>query len=394
MKKDIGFQDEVLDKIDVDSGQQQSASSYKRRVIELFEHAGITVNGKQDYDIQVKDERFYQRVLAQGSLGLGESFVDEWWDCNKLDVLFAKISQAKLNHYAPHNVKLWLASLEAKLFNFQLPETALDNASFHYNIGNDLFMAMLDKRLTYTCGYWKNALTLDEAQEAKLELTCQKLHLEKGMRVLDIGCGWGSFARYAAEKYAVNVTGITLSSEQVKLGQQLCSDLPITLELKDYRDIRDKYDRIVSLGMLEHVGSKNYNTYFQVVADCLEKDGLFLLHTIGNNISSPGTDPWLDKYIFPNSHIPALTEILPAFENYFVLEDLHNFGGDYDTTLLAWHKNVSKHYDGLRKNYTKRFFRIWKYYLLSCAGLFRARQLQLWQMVFTKGRPGVYLSVR
>jgi cyclopropane-fatty-acyl-phospholipid synthase len=254
---------------------------------------------------------------------------------------------------------------------------------------------MLDKRMNYSCAFWQHAETLDAAQEAKLELTCRKLKLEAGMRVLDIGCGWGGFAIYAAEKYGVEVTGVTVSREQVKLARCYCKDLPISIELQDYRDIQGIFDRIVSIGMFEHVGVANYRTYMQVVHRCLKSGGLFLLHTIGGNRSVHSTDPWIAKYIFPNSVLPSARQITDAAEGLFVLEDWHSFGPYYDLTLMAWYRNFTGNWHRIQNAYSQRFYRMWTYYLLSCAGTFRARRNQLWQIVFSKnGFKGGYLSIR
>lgn len=226
-----------------------TASVYERTVLELFHEAGINVNGTEVHDIQVHHPGFYRRVLAQGSLGLGESYMDGWWDCPRLDIFFTRLLRVKLEQRVTNRIGIMLAALQARLLNFQLPGLARRNVAQHYNLGNDLFISMLDKRLTYTCGYWKNATTLDEAQDAKLDLTCRKLHMKEGMKVLDIGCGWGSFAKYATEKFAVEVTGITLSEEQLQLGRELCAGLPVKLKLLDYRSVEGKFDRIVSLGI-------------------------------------------------------------------------------------------------------------------------------------------------
>jgi cyclopropane-fatty-acyl-phospholipid synthase len=265
----------------------------------------------------------------------------------------------------------------------------------HYDIGNQLFIKMLDKRMAYSCGYWKHAHNLNEAQEAKMELICQKIGLKPGMKVLDIGCGWGSFAKYAAEKYAVEVVGITISKNQLELAQNLCQGLPITLRLQDYRNLNESFDRIVSIGQMEHVGYKNYKTYFDVVHKCLADDGIFLLHTIGSNKPVHKADPWFEKYIFPNGMLPAISQLSSAFENKFIMEDWHNFGIYYDKTLMAWYENFNTHWDEIKQDYDDRFYRMWKYYLLACAGAFRARSIQLWQIVFSKnGIPGGYHSIR
>ena len=285
-------------------------------------------------------------------------------------------------------VKPWRAFLPimtAHLFNQQRTVKAFEIGERHYDIGNDLYARMLDKRLTYTCGYWKDSTNLDDAQTAKLDLVCQKIGLTSGMRVLDIGCGWGSFAKFAAEKYGAVVTGITVSKEQVRLAEELCAGLPVDIRLQDYREITGTFDRVVSLGMFEHVGVKNYQTYMEVVHRVLPDHGLFLLHTIGGNRSVHSNDPWIEKYIFPNSLLPSITQIARASEELFVMEDWHNFGADYDKTLMAWHENISRAWPLISEKYNERFQRMWNFYLLSCAASFRSRTNQLWQIVFSKG---------
>jgi cyclopropane-fatty-acyl-phospholipid synthase len=254
---------------------------------------------------------------------------------------------------------------------------------------------MLDRRLTYSCGYWKNAKTLDEAQEHKFDLICRKLNLQPGQRILDIGCGWGSFMKYAAEKYHVSCVGITLSQKQLALGNELCQGLPIEIRLMDYRDLREQFDHVVSIGMFEHVGYKNYSDYMLVVRSCLKNNGLFLLHTIGGNKSTIINDPWIEKYIFPGGMLPSINQISKAIEGRFVMEDWHNFGADYDRTLMCWYANFSANWVNIKDRYDDRFFRMWKYYLLSCAGAFRARDNQIWQVILSKnGVPGGYVSIR
>jgi len=215
------------------------------------------------------------------------------------------------------------------------------------------------------------------------------------MRILDIGCGWGSLVKFAAEKYKVEATGITVSREQVELGNELCKGLPVEIRFQDYRDVNDKFDRIVSVGMIEHVGYKNYRTYMEIVNRCLKDDGLFLLHTIGGNRSVTSVDPWINRYIFPNGMLPSPEQLTTAIEGWFVLEDWHNFSADYDKTLMAWYANLKKNHDNLKTKYDARFHRMWEYYILSCAGAFRARQNQLWQIILSKnGVIGGYKSIR
>jgi len=256
---------------------------------------------------------------------------------------------------------------------------------------------MLDKRMIYTCGFWKDAKNLDEAQEHKLDLICRKLQLKAGDRVLDIGCGWGGFAKFAAEKYGVSVVGVTISKEQVALAQENCKGLDVEIRLMDYRAMPQKlgqFDKVVSIGMFEHVGPKNYRAYMRAAEQCLKDDGLFLLHTIGRSGQIAGADPWIDKYIFPNGILPSMHDIVHASRSLFTIEDWHNFGADYDKTLMAWCANFEKAWPQLEPAYGPRFRFRFRYYLLSCAAAFRARDIHLWQIVLTKKILGGYPSVR
>ena len=360
--------------------------------------ADVRVNGDRPWDMRVADGRVFGRILREGTLGLGEAYVDGWWDAPKLDEFFHKVIAADLKRKVGLSWPLVKTVIRAAFLNLQSYRRAFEIGERHYDNGNDLYQAMLDKRMTYTCGYWSGkpkAGTLDEAQEAKLDLVCRKLGLKAGEHVLDIGCGWGSFAKFAAERYGARVTGITVSREQAELGREMCKGLPVELRLEDYREVRGKFDHVVSLGMFEHVGKKNYRAFMKIVDRCLAEGGLFLLHTIGSKRSVNSTDPWIGKYIFPNGMLPSMKQIAKAAEGLFVMEDWHNFGADYDPTLMAWFRNFEKAWPSLRGKYGERFHRMWKYYLLSCAGAFRARHIQLWQMVFSKkGVSGGYVPVR
>ena len=369
----------------------------------LLAKADIRINGDRPFDIQVHDERLYARVLAQGSLGFGEAYMDGWWDSVAFDETMARLLLAKLDEAVHVSPALLWHFIKARVLNLQSRQRAFEVGEQHYDLGNDLYEAMLDKRMVYTCGYWENAKTLDEAQEAKLDLVCRKIGLKKGERVLDIGCGWGSFAKFAAERYGAEVVGITVSVEQAALARERCQGLPampdgrprVEIRVQDYREVQDTFDHIVSLGMFEHVGEKNYREYFEVARRCLKPGGLFLLHTIGGNRSRHATDPWIHTYIFPNGMIPSVAQIGKAIEGQFVMEDWHNFGPDYDTTLMAWFHNFDAAWPRLRDKYGERFYRMWKYYLLVSAGAFRSRSLQLWQIVLSPdGLPEGYRSIR
>ncbi|NQV92946.1 cyclopropane fatty acyl phospholipid synthase [Candidatus Kaiserbacteria bacterium] len=369
----------------------------KKKVQELLSLGGIEIDGKNPWDIQVHNEKFYGRVLSGWSLALGESYMDGWWDVEKLDMFFDNVFKVELNQKVI-TPSLVFFVLQARIFNLQSTSRAFKVGEEHYDIGNDLYTKMLDDRLVYTCGYWSGtpkAQSLDEAQGAKLDLVCRKLNLQKGQKVLDIGCGWGSFAKFAAERYEVSVVGITVSKEQEKLAKENTKGLPVEIRLQDYRDLNEQFDHIVSLGMFEHVGYKNYREYMKVVNRSLKDNGLFLLHTIGSSRSVSSNDPWIDKYIFPGGMLPSIKQISKSIEGCFIMEELHNFGPDYDTTLMEWFKNFNKTWPEFKDQYNERFYRMWKYYLLISAGTFRSRKNQLWQIVLSKkGVRGGYQSVR
>lgn len=360
----------------------------------MLARADVVINGSRPWDITVNDDRLYSRVLGGGSLAVGESYMDGWWDCNALDEFFARVLTAGLDS----SVEGWqdrVGLLTNYIVNRQAGKRSFAVGEQHYDVGNDLYQRMLDKRMIYSCGYWRNASNLDEAQEAKLDLVCRKLGLKPGMRVLDIGCGWGGAARYAAENYGVEVVGITISHEQVELAKELCAGLPVEIRLQDYRTLDEKFDRIFSIGMFEHVGYKNYREYFEVARHCLKDNGLFLLHCIGYTMTSVKTDPWIAKYIFPNSMLPSMKLIAKNVEGLFVMEDWHNFRADYEKTLLAWYKNFNSRWVEFSNQYDQRFRRMWNYYLMSSAGGFRGGRNQLWQVVFSKeGQRDGYRSIR
>lgn len=362
--------------------------NWSRMGNDLLSQADIKINGARPWDIQVHHADFFKRVFQQGSLGLGESYMEGWWDCERLDILFCKILKAKLDKQVPGNLRDILRVVSARLFNLQSRSRSWIVGKEHYDIGNDLFALMLDPHMQYSCGYWRDAQTLDEAQNAKLKMICEKLQLKPGMRLLDIGCGWGGLAAYAARNYGVSVDGVTISREQQKLAQQRCEGLDVNILLQDYRDLNTGYDRIVSVGMFEHVGPKNYDTYFSVVDRCLKPDGLFLLHTIGSNQTGLSVDLWINKYIFPNGCLPSIRQIASVSESRLIMEDWHNFGSDYDKTLMAWHQRFNQAWPGLSSNYTPRFRRMFNYYLCACAGAFRARDIELWQVLFSRGAEG------
>jgi len=373
-------------------------ASSKALIQDLLKSADVEIGGNRPWDLKVNDDRLYDRVVSYGTLGFGEAYMDGWWEAEAIDELIFRI----LKHDLRSNMRMDLATVvsvaRSRLLNLQR-RRAFEVGEKHYDIGNELYSAMLDKRMVYSCGYWKDAESLDAAQEAKLDLICRKAGLQEGMRILDIGSGWGGFLRFAAERYGITGVGLTVSKEQAEYANANRGNLPIETQLKDYLAMDGKFDRIISIGMFEHVGVKNYRAYMQKVFDLLSPDGLFVLHTIGGGLSQTYGDPWADKYIFPNGMLPSPRQLGEAIEGLFVMEDWHNFGAYYDPTLMAWLKNFEAAWPRLSaehgEKYDERFHRMWRYYLTSFAGAFRARVLQLWQVVLSpSGVPGGYVSIR
>lgn len=358
------------------------STGLRSRVAALLASAGIELDGNAPWDMRVHDRRFYTRVLLHGSLGLGESYMDGWWDADDLDGLLTRLLAGRLDERftTVNGMLLWLGAV---MTNMQRRQRAWTVGRRHYDLGNDLFEAMLGKRLVYSCGYWNSADSLDQAQEDKLHLVCRKLGLRDGMRVLDIGCGWGEALKFAAEHYGVHGVGVTISHEQASFARELCKGLPIEIRAQDYRELHESFDRIWSIGMFEHVGLKNYRSYFETVRRNLADGGWTLLHTIGSPESARHTDPWIARYIFPNSMVPSAAQITRASEGLFSIDDWHGFGGDYDRTLLAWRNNFDAAWQQLSADYDVRFQRMWHFYLAVAAASFRSARNQLWQLVLS-----------
>jgi cyclopropane-fatty-acyl-phospholipid synthase len=366
----------------------------KEKLNQQLSVAGICFDGPNIWDPRVRNSRLYSRIMAQGTLGLGEAYMEGWWECEALDQFFYRVLRHGISEQMKFPLSTW-RRWGAKLINLQTSRRAFIVGKRHYDVGNDLYMRMLDPMLIYSCGYWQAADNLADAQIAKLRLVFDKLKLSSGMRVLDIGCGWGGAARFAAQHYGVEVVGVSISQQQVDFANSHKEGLAVKYIYQDYRELQGCFDRVYSIGMFEHVGQKNYHTYLDKVANLLTDDGLFLLHTIGRNETASGNDPWVDRYIFPNGALPSIQQIGRDCEGRFVVEDMHNFGFDYDTTLLAWHENFSQAWPQLKDRHDTLFKRMWEYYLLSFAGAFRARDLQVWQWVLSpKGLQSGYRSPR
>jgi len=348
----------------------------------ILQEAGIELGGSRPFDVTVHDDRLWGRAISHGTLGFGEAYMDGWFDTDALDQFIYKLLEYDIYAHLKPDIGLALSFVRGKLLNLQRAHVT-EVGERHYDIGNDLYAAMLDKRMIYSCGYWAEATTLDAAQEAKLDLICRKVGLEPGMKILDIGSGWGGFLKFAAERYGVEGVGITISKEQAAFAEASKGNLPIETRLMDYMALEGQFDRVISIGMFEHVGYKNYEAYLRKVRSLLKPDGLFLLHTIGNNFSSTHGDPWTEKYIFPNGMLPSIKQLAAACERVFVMEDWHNFGADYDKTLMAWWANFDAAWPSLRDKYGDRFWRMWRFYLQVFAAMFRARNIHLWQLVLS-----------
>ena len=364
---------------------------------DVFNSVGIVVNGPNPWDIQIRNQKAFNLILSKWSLGLGEGYMRGYWDCLDLEEFLFRLLRydhnEKIRGFA--NINFIFEILRSKIINLQSKSRAFLVGKHHYDAGKDVFTAMLDKEMIYSCAYWEHAHDLDKAQLDKMELICRKLQLKPRETLLEIGCGWGGFAKYAAQNYGVNVTGITISQEQYQIAKQRCRAESVEILLEDYRDLKGQFNKIVSIGMFEHVGAKNYDEYFSIASRLLADDGIFLLHTIGSDVTTLRTDPWIEKYIFPNGKIPSIGEIGYASEGHFIMEDLQNIGLDYEKTLLAWHQKFIASWQLIASKYDSIFYRMWNYYLLGCAAYFKSRQGQLWQIVFTKRcYQGSYRSIR
>ena len=356
-----------------------------KRFEQILEPAGIRLNGSDPWDVQVHNNALFSRLARHGTLGLGEAYIDGWWDCEALDEMITRGFRAGLEDKVRNNLRFWLYLVGSRLVNRQSRGRAFQVAEQHYDIGNDVFESMLDPHMNYSCAFWDGAQTLEEAQIAKMQMICAKLRLEPKMQVLDIGCGWGGLACWMAQHHGVSVTGVTVSNEQAQLARERCAGLPVTIEIRDYRELEGQFDRIVSVGMFEHVGPRNYRTFFGKTRSLLKDQGLFLLHTIGAGRGGFATDRWIEKYIFPNGVLPPAPTLAEHAGAFFSIEDWHNFGADYDPTLMAWYQNFNDAWPTLKDHYGERFKRMFDYYLLVCAGSFRSRENHLWQLVLSVG---------
>jgi cyclopropane-fatty-acyl-phospholipid synthase len=356
----------------------------------ITEAADVRFNGERPWDLRVHNPSLFSELLGNGSLALGNSYVRGDWDCDQLDELIRRLLLARGNRPLSKRAQLQslMQLLKERVTNPQSLRRAFVVGEQHYDIDPRVYAAMLDPHMTYSCGYWHQAQDLNSAQEQKLRLICEKLELRPGHSLLDIGCGWGSLAAFAARHYGVEVVGITVSVQQAAFIREQHGELPIQVAVCDYRRLdeitQQQFDRVASIGMYEHVGRRNDRTFHQVIHRALRDDGLALLQTIGSDRTTDQTDAWIDTHIFPGGRLPSAQQLCRGVEPFFLIEDWENFGLDYDRTLMAWWQNFDANWPSLQRDINGDFYRFWRYYLLSCAGFFRSRIGQLWQVVLSK----------
>lgn len=351
----------------------------------LLARAGVKVDGKEPWDIQVADQRFFRTVLTQGSLGLGEAYLRGWWTCNDLEELSYRLIRSGLYKTSLLLPQPVLANLLHATINQQSKEKSLRVAVQHYSLGNDVFLDFLGRHHLYSCGYFKDTDDLDVAQRQKLEKVCRLLDLRPGDRVLDVGGGWGEFARYAATQHGCEVTSINIADEQIKFAREYCKDASVEIRRCDYRDVTGRFDKIVVMAMLTHVGYKNYRGFMEVMDRCLEPGGLMLVESVGGHKSRKDCEPWINRYIFPGGVVPSLEQFDRAVAGLFARKALDEFGSSYVHTLRAWHRNFVQAWPAHRSRYDDRMRLMFEYFFLTVAGAFRAGYLLHWHLLFQKG---------
>lgn len=342
--------------------------------------------GKPEFTIHIKKPIPMAELMKSTSIALGEAYMDGTLEIEG-DLYYA------LNHFLGQMGKFSTdqSALKKLIFSSKSKKNQKKEVQSHYDIGNDFYKMWLDDTMSYSCGYFKNEDdTLEQAQRNKVDYLLEKLYLSKGMNLLDIGCGWGFLLIEAAKKYKIHGTGITLSKEQYKefekrIKAEGLEDL-LTVELMDYRDLPkygQKFDRVVSVGMLEHVGRGNYEEFFDCVKSVLNPGGIFVLHYISALKEYPG-DAWIKKYIFPGGVVPSLREIMNiAGDKRFYTVGVESLRRHYNKTLLCWNKNFQKHREEVVELFDERFARMWELYLCACAATFMNGIIDLHQIIFT-----------
>jgi len=371
----------------------------QKRVTQELERAGVGIGTGRSWDIAVHDPRFFRRLAARGSLGAGESYVEGWWDCPRIDLLAERVLRSGVADRWGGWLRCALTGALRRVMNAQRGRRSERVAWIHYNNDPSFFEMLLGGSMNYSCAYWRNADTLDQAQRQKMQLIGQKLELKPGDRVLDIGCGWGGLADYLSREFGCRVVGITNSSSQARYAAERFGGDWCRFVQTDYRDFDPRqfggFTKVVSVGMFEHVGVMNYPAFFSLCRKAAGPEGLILLHTFGRTTRCD-FDLWTDRYIFPNSYLPTIQDIGRATGESMVMEDWHNFGADYDRTLMAWLDRLDVWAATEACSLSNEQLRMWRYYLATYAACFRVRNhIQLWQIVLSpSGVPGGYRSIR
>jgi cyclopropane-fatty-acyl-phospholipid synthase len=344
--------------------------------------------------VALRDRKAEWELLRRPELAFGELYMNGRADVvhGTLDEVLGTVSRNAMRNDAPAWLRLLFKTRIAlrALHQRNDPNRARRNIAHHYDIGNDLYSLFLDEDQQYSCAYFENdAQTLEEAQLAKRRHIAAKLFVEPGQSVLDIGCGWGGLGLYLARTAGANVTGVTLSQEQLAVANQRAAEAGLSnharFELQDYRHVRGKFDRIVSVGMFEHVGVNYFKQFFEKIAASLNDDGIALLHTIGRTDGPGATSPWVDKYIFPGGYIPGLSEIVPHIERAgLIILDIEVLRLHYAKTLQDWADRFQANREKAKTMYDERFCRMWEFYLTGARFAFLYEHHVVWQIQLAK----------
>lgn len=356
---------------------------FKLTLTTLLREANIEPNGASPWDPQIKDERFYRTVLLRGSVGLGDAYLNGWWECADISGFILRIIKSGIHLRVPR-VDIFLRRLRFGLIDAQNRIRSKRVAELHYDEDPYIFEVMLGSTNSYTCARWKGVITLDAAQQQKMDLLCKKAGLSSGMTVLDIGSGWGGFLAYAAERYQVRGIGLTISKTQLDYARKRYGNLPVEFRLQDYRDFVGGVDAVVSICVIEHVGSDHYREYFQKVRETLTReDGFFAMQCILACDTQARMDPWTEKHIFPNGILPTLERIENAVEGILHIVDREFFRDDYVRTFSAWYENLVRNKNAIIARCGVRYFRKYEYYLCLYIAGFGSGRIDVGQFVLS-----------